>query len=294
MHAARPSSLVFSAFALAILALAAAPSAHAQSGPTQAPKYDPSDPDAAPVTASNLMENDRFWPYFAGVAEAWPIEGRDKPLSSGTHGVLVRVEPSGIARIDFGRDGVHEIPIEKTDVVERANRVRRGLERKLAPNFVHSVGPRLITARGESPNALDFAEAFEAEGFVSVFADPRDENFVEIGRALAPLHGRHGVWTVLFPHGHQGEIPTTQVFQQLRKAGWEAAFLHDAYSEGYTRSQRGFEAPVPAVMLHTRDGKVLYRGLWSEKTLEELETALEASFGASGEAVAGQGDGAQG
>ena len=63
-------------------------------------------------------------------------------------GVLIRVEASGLARIDFGRDGLYEVPVGATDLVERANRIRTGELRKMAPNFVLAIGPRLVDSAG--------------------------------------------------------------------------------------------------------------------------------------------------
>ena len=73
-------------------------------------------------------------------------------MQAGNVGVLIRVEAPGVARVDFGRDGLHEVPVVKTDLVERANQIRRGEAEKLAPNFLLAIGPgadedRLVETR---------------------------------------------------------------------------------------------------------------------------------------------------
>src|SRR5262245_210951 len=72
------------------------------------------------VTAANVLQNERFWPYHAALTK--PFSG----IQTGTVGVLIRLESATLARIDFGRDGIHEVPIESTDVVERARGIQLG------------------------------------------------------------------------------------------------------------------------------------------------------------------------
>ena len=93
-------------------------------------------------------------------------------MQAGNVGVLIRVEASGVARIDFGRDGLHEVPVAKTDLVERANRIRTGEAEKLAPNFLLAIGPRLVDSAADALRPLPYAAVAEQRGFLCVFADP--------------------------------------------------------------------------------------------------------------------------
>lgn len=230
-----------------------------------------SDPSAPPVTEENLLENERFWPYRVRVMSAWPPEGVRLPAR--TVGVLVRVEPSGVARVDFGADGRFEIPIEKTDLVERANRVRLGTLHKAGPNFVHAIGPRLVDTAFQAPRNVPIEQVFEPPGFLAVFAAP--EEFAGLAESLGPLHGRHGVWTVLFP---QGQHHDAVVRRELRELRWEVPFVYDVMSEGYTRSRLSEGTPLPAVMLQTPEGRLLFQSSWSSDALPRLVAALDAAF----------------
>ena len=91
----------------------------------------------AAVTEQNLLASERYWPYHVALTKPF------QALRPGTTGVLIRVESSSVARIDFGRDGLFEVPVAATDLVARANRVQRGELAKRAPNFVFALGPRL-------------------------------------------------------------------------------------------------------------------------------------------------------
>jgi hypothetical protein len=238
--------------------------------------YQPADPGAPPVTQENLLASERFWPYHVEFPEPWLPPGSETAIRPGTRGVLVRVESPDLARVDFGRHGVHQVPVGKTDLIQRANGVRLGQVDKLAPNFVHAIGPRLMRSTSEQPLPVQFRETFEPPGFLAVFADPGGEGFAELAAALAPLNGRHGVWTVLFPQGGHGD---PEVHAQLRSTGWEARYVRDFLTLGYTRSRLREGIPLPAVALETREGRLLFEGAWRPEVAAKLEAALDESFG---------------
>jgi len=204
-----------------------------------------------PVTEQNLLSSERFWPYRVGLTRPWPRVGGSKALTPGLRGVLIRVEASGSARIDFGRDGRYEVPVGATDLVERANQIRRGELPKPAPNFVLAIGPRLVDSASPALRPFGFRAAGEPRGFLAVFADPAAKDFVDLAKALAPLRERDGVLTILFP---QGEHPDAQVREQLRALGWPVPFLYDHLAEAYTPTLLPETTPVPRPAAPDRRG----------------------------------------
>jgi hypothetical protein len=192
--------------------------------------------------------------------------------------VLIRVETSTRARIDFGRDGVHEVPIEQTDLVARADRVRRGELAKAAPNFVWAIGARLLDSAAPVLAPVSLVRVAGDRVFLCVFADPRADDFPALTRELAPLRERRGVATILFP---QGERPDAEVHERLRSLGWTVPFVHDHLSESYTRSLLTDGAPSPVVMLQTDEGRVLLQRGVGPKLVPELERAIDGSFPAA-------------
>ena len=226
--------------------------------------------DDAAVTEQNLHASERYWPYHVALTK--PLHA----LKPGTTGVLIRVEASGAARIDFGRDGLHEVPVAATDLVERANRVRRGELSKKAPNFVLALGPRLVDTSSSAPSQFSFARAGEQRGFLTVFADPGAEGFAELAKALAPLAQRDGLLTILLP---QGEHPDPEVYGKLRTLEWNVPFVYSHLTGPYTRSLLPAEAARPALMLQTPEGRVLFQSEWKTGVLPELSAALDAALG---------------
>lgn len=259
------------------LALALALSTASLAGAVEPPSFDASDPTAAVVTAENLLESERFWPYQILLVESWTPPNRETPLPAGTRAVLVRVEESGLVRADFGRDGVFELAAASTDVVARANQVRLATLPKTAPNFVLAVGPRLTDTAYDGIRPVPFDRVYEPRGFVAVFAAP--DRFEELARELAPLQGRNGTWTLLFP---QGRVDDAQIRTQLRALGWPVPFLFDTYSEAYTHSRLPTGASPPAVMLQTPEGRVLYQASWEEGGSVGLTEALDRHFVSAG------------
>jgi hypothetical protein len=256
---------------LAILSAASAARAVESLDTDGLPEHHAAAPNAAPVTGANLLANDRFWPYQVEL-----LQSTRAGLPGGSVGVLIRVEAGGVARIDFGRDGLHDLPVDATDLVERANRVRSGALDKMAPNFLFALGPRLLDPAGEILRPFSFATASEKPGFVCVFADPDAQGFPALAAALAPIRERHGVTTILFP---QGEQPDAKTRQRLRELGWEVPFVYDHLSEAYTRTLLSSGVRSPAVMLQTNEGRVVLESAWRADLVLDLTLALDRAFG---------------
>jgi len=266
--------------AIVSILLALAPvSSHADT----LPDHRVADPTAASVTEQNLLANERFWPYHVELTKPWQAAGRPQPLPAGTMGVLIRVEASGIARIDFGRDGLYEVPIEATDLVEDANRIREGKLRKIAPNFVLAIGPRLVDSGGPALRPYPAAAAATHQGFLAVFADPGADDFAAVANALAPLSKREDVLTILFP---QGEHPDEKIREKLSSLGWNVPFVYDFLADTYTRSLVDAKVRLPAIVLQTKEGRVIFQSPWSADAAPKLSAALDDAFGGKSDTAA--------
>lgn len=243
--------------------------------------------DPQVLTEANLLANERFWPYRVALTAPWQPPGREQPLPAGSVGVLIRVEASG-ARIDFSSDGKYGVPVERTDLVERANRIRRGESTKDAPNFTWAIHTRMLDSGADELVALNPELVVDRPGFLCVFADPDGEEFEAIAAGLAPLRERHGVLTILFPIGKH---PDVRLRERLRALDWTVPFLYDFLSESYTRTLLAEGTTLPALLLQTNEGRVVFQGAWRADVVSELSAALDAAFGAASTATAEAGDG---
>jgi hypothetical protein len=228
--------------------------------------------EAAAVTADNLARNERFWPYRAALIRPWQPPEAEQPLRAGSVGVLIRFEPPTVARLDFGRDGLYEVPLGETDVVERANRVRRGETQKVAPNFVYAIGPRLLEPTPDEPRPLSMTALGDPGAFLCVFADWSQEELAELAASLAPLQEHPDLLTILFPQGGQRDA---EVAERLRTLGWIVPFVYDHLSEPYTRTLLRGDESLPYLMLNTPEGRVLFERSWSPEAVADLRAALD-------------------
>jgi hypothetical protein len=228
------------------------------------------DPDAAAVTEANLLASERFWPYRVSLTEPL-LDGEHVRLPAGMTGVLIRVESSGLPRIDFGRGGKLEVPVGRTDLLARANQIRTGVAAKAEPNFVHAIKTRMLDSASDTPRRLPPQAAEDRHAFLCVFADPAAAGFDELARALAPLRERGDVLTILFP---QGRHPDASVHGRLRSLDWTVPFLFDGLSEPYTRTLVPDGTPMPWVMYQTSEGRVLLQGAWTPELASELQAAV--------------------
>jgi hypothetical protein len=233
------------------------------------PAHEARDPGAAVVTEENLAASERFWPYQVALTGRRGETGR---IPAGVTGVLIRVEAGGLARVDFGRDGLLEVPIGETDLLERANRIRLGEAEKLAPNLVLAIGPRLLDSAAASPAPFDVQRVSEHRFVLCVFADPAADGFEDLARSLAPLREHGELLTVLFA---QGEHADAWVRDRLRERSWTVPFVYDHLAEAYTASLLGARATLPAVLLLTAEGSVLLERPFTPEVAPELRETLE-------------------
>jgi hypothetical protein len=228
---------------------------------------------ASPITAANLFETERTWPYRVVLTEAWQPPGRGERVPAGTNGVLIRVEPGELARIDFAREGKYEVPIAKTDLVENANRIQRGELVKPEPNFVTAIGTKLLDSRSNPPQLFPPDEIADRRFFLCVFADATARNFAELASSLRPLAQHSELVTVFFPQGRQSDA---EILTRLRASDWIVPFLFQHLSEPYTATLLREGTPIPGLMLMTNEGRVLFQDAWQPGAIAKLESALDA------------------
>ncbi len=220
--------------------------------------YAAAQPHAPAVTAANLVENERFWPHQIALTRDWKPDGWEGDFGWG-FGVLLRVDPSRGVRVDFSRFGKHWIPVDATDVVERANAVRLGADHKFAPNLVLALGNRLLDPTGRELAEIR-EDPLDQRAFVLVFADPRATDFAALALDLAVVDAPDDVLVVLLAQGGHADA---HVYKACFDAGFRGAFLFDrfvtAYSEGYV--DRALERPF--IQVATPEGRLLWEGDWA-------------------------------
>jgi hypothetical protein len=263
-------------FALAWLAVALpARAADAPIADDVMPDHRVADPTAPAIDSGNLLASERFWPYTIDLREAWKPSIGKAAVPAGTRGVLIRVESAKHARVDFGRHGVFEVPIAETDLLERADQIRLGRAPKPLPNFVEAIGPRLVSSTADPMRPLPIGTVYPHDGFLCVFADPNTPAMRELARAIAPL-ARPDVMPIFFPQGRPSDAA---VWEKLRALDWKPAFVLQHLSEPYTRTLLGDGVAPPAILLVSREGRLLSQEPWSASAPSRIARAIESAFG---------------
>lgn len=250
------------------------------------PPYVVADPAAAPVTQENLLASERFWPYRVKLVRAFQPAGAAKPLPAGSVGVLIRVEEGGKVRADFGRDGLYsDVPVDATDLLASANRVRAGEETKDGPNFAIAILPRLADPTRDELAPWSVIDSLASRGYLLVFADPFAKGFEELASALSPLRARSDLLTVLFP---QGPYNDARMRERLRTLDWRGPFVVDHLSEVYTETLIDDPTELPRVAYVSPDGQLLFADTaWKRDVLDALTGRVEATLGPAPRSIAG-------
>lgn len=217
--------------------------------------YTAAAPNAPPITLASLAANEQFWPHQIRLVEEWKPAGWEGEFGWGM-GVLIEVDVDARLRVDFARFGKYWLPARVTDVVDRANAIRRGEAVKFAPNLVLALGNRLLDPTGRTLRESD-VDLLAQRAFVLVYADPRSADFPEIAEALVPFEALSAVHLVLMP---QGGHPDFHVWKAAHEGGWRGSFLLDRFAPAYTEGFRDTPPTRPVVEIRSPEGRRLWQG----------------------------------
>ena len=234
--------------------------------------------ESMPITLSDLHRRDQHWHNIAAITEPWQPPGEDRVIPEKAQGVLVRVEPDGHARVDLGRYGMHWVPVEKTDVLDRANRVRSGELHKIGSVFTLAIANRLVDSRFDKPGPNPSAPIKMAEAILCVFADPEDAKLPRYAEQLRRFEGDLGLRTIFVPQA-AGALDLEAVLETLQENEWPVPFTYPGASASFTELQLGEQPEGIVLMLVTPDGRVLYRSEPDEQLGSAKLVGLLGSLG---------------
>ncbi len=210
------------------------------------------------LTAANILEHERAWPDIVALTEPWTPPGAPLALKQGYRGALIRVDDAGRARIDFGRHGKHDIPLESTDLIARAIEVEAGTRHKVAPNFLAHFGTQFVHPSGLELVPFPTPELAKSERFLCIFANPRDAGFEDLARRLASLGDVPGLQALFFPLAMERD-ELQPVKDALQKSAWAVPFAYPRAAEMHAQSLLGELPDRPYALLVTSEGRLLHR-----------------------------------
>lgn len=226
-----------------------------------------------PITAENVLAHERAWPDIVALVAPWPPSDAAQPLTAGYRGALVRVEPEGRARIAFGRHGNHSIPLEYTDLVERANEVEAGTRHKIAPNFLLHFGTQFLHPELEALAPFPTPELAKSTRFLCIFAAFARDGFPALVERLKPLARSADVQVLFFPLDMpQGSAEIIK--EQLTTLAWPVPFAYPQAAEVHAQKLVGRVPEVPTALLITDEGRLLLEvALDQSDAFERLQAA---------------------
>lgn len=222
-----------------------------------APPTGRSDADATgAITRANALEHESVWPDIVALVEPWTPPDSDAPLKRGYRGALIRLDDRGRVRIAFGRHGNHDVPIDSTDFLDRANAIRSGERFKPGPTFLVHFGNQFLHPSTTEPTPYPSAELAKYDRFLCVFADPQDARFAMQMKDLAELRDEPRLQILFFPLGmKRGGMEAVK--ERLRAVSLPVPFAYPEAAEVHARSLLGSVPDRPTAILISAEGRLL-------------------------------------
>ncbi|MGC9450973.1 MAG: hypothetical protein ACP5I4_05945 [Oceanipulchritudo sp.] len=225
------------------------------------------------MTPESAYEHSEYWPFYVSLVES--IDSNGMNLKAGARGVLIRMTGPDGALVDFGRHGLATLPVGKTDLLDRAQSIREGLETKEFPNFVYHLGPRLIVPTEGRPGFHDLSRLTARRYFLTVYTSAERHLMESIATVLdrlkEPLETGN-VFILFMPVGEKDDF----VFSRsLLDHGLEHPFVYSHLAEIYTDSLHHDVSELPLLVLNDADGKIILKEASIDASgLDRLQRAL--------------------
>lgn len=220
------------------------------------------------LTSQSLPAHSDFWP--PKIHLTGDVETRTGTFSTGQRGVLLRIEGNpAIAVVDFGRDGIHEVPLDQTDALATARRIKDGEEPKPLPNYLSMLGPpKLFRAVEGKMKAIPLHETGDWKGFLFLYLPVEDLDWTAFAGLLEEnkdLVRKTGLQPLLLP---LSRIKDAELFQKLKEYSLPVAVMHDFLGFSFLNALAHQPGDGPLFVATDLNGKVI--GRWDEFTLAPL------------------------
>jgi len=229
------------------------------------------------ITRENVLEHERDWPDIVAMVEPWTAPDSERVIKKGYRGALIRVDELGRTRIAFGRHGTHDIPLERTDLIFRANEVASGARHKVAPNFLAHFGTQFVDPTTEELIPFPLLDLARSDRFLCLFADPRSKGFEELARRISPLGSTPGVELLFFPLAMKRD-ETQLVKDLLESAPLRVPFAYPEAAEIHAKTLLGEVPAVAHALLVSSEGRALYsEAIGDAGNIEKLRAVVDSS-----------------
>ena len=247
--------------------------------PEDSPELEPNETaepaGAAPLTGEDLVSQDAYWPEKVYVTGDWTPDDSWKDARKPIRGMLLRVPDPGHVRVDFGRLGIHEVPIAETDVLPKANALRVEAAPNRRGNLTRLLSGALTDTRFEQVQPYRRHRIVRSD--ILLVAAPLDAELLRgMAESLREFHvPGEGMNVVLLVQ--KKERDSVAIFETLREIGWEMPFLRWGFVESATNGYLEEGHTIPWIGLMSPFGRSFYQAAWREgMDLSGLRAAAEA------------------
>ncbi|CAI8292270.1 MAG: Uncharacterised protein [Opitutia bacterium UBA7350] len=148
------------------------------------------------------------WPFRLSYLGGYN-EGSNIPDKIKLPGVLIRIEKEknqSIALIDFGGEGIYKIPVEFTDLAERAAAIKEGRATKAWPNHTFLLANKCILSAGGSIGLLKADTMSQYQGIIYLPINEEDLTGLDEVLESVPANLREGkLWVILPDFNYQDQ-----------------------------------------------------------------------------------------
>lgn len=236
----------------------------------------------SPLSPSALYHQSTLWPPKTALVEDFKPSSTDtRAIPAGREAVVIRMESDDppLVLLDFGRLGLHRVPIPKTDFRERAEKIASAALIKETPNWTMMIGrgfSRLNPVSGASNVPLTDLE--EIERFLVVYLDGDKEVMRTIGQLLSEYKAEletSRTLPVIFGTGDFVRVGEATYLKILRENGLsEQIFMVPHISVPYARSMAHEISQTPGIVLVDTDGKTLHKPISGDQEIHEMFSDL--------------------
>jgi hypothetical protein len=240
-------------------------------------------PAAQAIDEHSIYRESALWPPRSALTSDFTSADTDAPrtLPAGREAVLIRLEPGDPVHVvlDFGRLGLHHVPLAQTDVLHRARQLAAGETVKDTPNWTMMIGRGFSRVR-EVPQKIPLQELNDFRNLLIVYLTDEPESIkaaLERVHVLQDLLEATATFPVVFVDEKIARRGESGTIRKLIDNGLgELPFMAPHVSAPYARSMAHGIQARPSWVLTDVEGKTLYHPGPDQGDLPAMEAGLTA------------------
>lgn len=205
------------------------------------------------LCSSDLLSQSEAWPYRIELRQ----DVETMHLKEGQIGVLVRAYEKSEGQVkllvDFGRNGMHSVSPDWTDIQERIFQIQTGGMAKDMPNYVQLLANKFVLLRPEDNYKLKLEEFEDYEGFAFLYPTSARgmHALLDLAKHDDSLH--QSIILVL----PDFDMDPEQMRREIREYHLEAGYLFPHLLNPYRKTLSHDVDGADVLIVTDKDGRIL-------------------------------------